>query len=133
MNSFEQTVQETWPSDIWGETRTLVAISGGADSVALLRALIRIAPSANLICAAHFNHGWRGQDSDYDEQFVVDLCGRFNIPLQVGRSRLTAEHLAQQEQSASASVDLGRIDSTGVDESPPAQSDSTVGESGQHL
>ena len=58
----------------------LVAISGGADSVALLDVLLR----AEYRCiAAHCNFALRGPESDRDEAFVRDLCARMNVPLEV--------------------------------------------------
>ena len=56
----------------------LVALSGGADSVALLRLLL----DAGCACkAAHCTFHLRGEESMRDEQFVRDLCRRLNVPL----------------------------------------------------
>ena len=58
----------------------LVAVSGGADSVALLDVLMR----AGYRCvAAHCNFHLRGAESDRDEAFVRDLCAKMNVPLEV--------------------------------------------------
>lgn len=58
----------------------LVAISGGADSVALLDVLVR----AGYKCiAAHCNFHLRGTESDRDEAFVRELCAQMNISLEV--------------------------------------------------
>ena len=58
----------------------LVAVSGGADSVALLDVLLQ----AGYHCiAAHCNFGLRGEESDRDEAFVRELCSSMNVPLQV--------------------------------------------------
>lgn len=58
----------------------LVALSGGADSVALLRSLL----SAGCDCrAAHCNFHLRGEESMRDEGFVRDLCQRLDVPLMV--------------------------------------------------
>jgi tRNA(Ile)-lysidine synthase len=51
----------------------VVAVSGGADSVALLRALAGDPPVPGLIIA-HLNHRLRGPDSDADATFVAGLC-----------------------------------------------------------
>jgi tRNA(Ile)-lysidine synthase len=51
--------------------KVLVAVSGGADSMALLLALHQ---SQFEIVAAHVNHGLRGQESDEDEAFVLQWC-----------------------------------------------------------
>lgn len=68
-----------------GDTVT-VAVSGGADSVALLFGLYLLREKLEIsLTAAHFNHGLRGAESDGDETFVRELCHRYDIPLTVGR------------------------------------------------
>ena len=58
----------------------LVAVSGGADSVALLDVLMR----AGFACiAAHCNFHLRGDESNRDEAFVRELCRQRNVPLEV--------------------------------------------------
>ena len=55
--------------------RVVVALSGGPDSTALLKVLIRIATELDLeLTVAHFNHGLRGAESDEDEQFSRELA-----------------------------------------------------------
>lgn len=67
------------------------AVSGGADSVALLFAMYLLAPKLQItLKAAHFNHGLRGAESDRDETFVREFCARYNISLSVGRENVTA-------------------------------------------
>ena len=61
-----------------------VAISGGADSVALLHALRQILPDRR-ISAVHVNHLWRGSDSDPDEELVRRLAGELGTGLFVRR------------------------------------------------
>ena len=56
----------------------IVALSGGADSVALLRVLLAIGYHVE---AAHCNFHLRGEESDRDEMFVVDLCEKLSVPL----------------------------------------------------
>ncbi len=64
----------------------LVAVSGGPDSVALLRALAALAPSWRLsLAAVHCNYGLRGRESQRDEAFVRRLCARLRIPCHVHR------------------------------------------------
>lgn len=58
--------------------RVLVALSGGGDSVALLRILYAL----GYVCeAAHCNFHLRGEESDRDEVFVKRLCEKMGIPL----------------------------------------------------
>ena len=62
--------------------RVLVGLSGGADSVALLNVLLKIAPERGFeLCAAHLNHGIRGAEAYHDQRFVEELCGRLGVPL----------------------------------------------------
>lgn len=56
----------------------IVALSGGADSVALLHILSDL---GYRIEAAHCNFHLRGEESNRDEQFVKELCEKSNIPL----------------------------------------------------
>lgn len=65
----------------------IVAVSGGADSVALLRALR--ACRANCL-VAHVNHQLRGEESDGDEQFVRELCATLGIECRVTRADVAA-------------------------------------------
>ena len=71
-----------------GET-VVCAVSGGADSVALLFAMYLLKQRLEIkLEAAHFNHHLRGQESDRDEAFVRRLCGQYDIPLHVGHGRI---------------------------------------------
>ena len=63
-----------------GAMPVLVALSGGADSVALLRILLDMGCQCH---AAHCNFNLRGEESKRDEQFVRDLCLRLHVPLTV--------------------------------------------------
>ncbi len=61
------------------------AVSGGADSIALLFGLYLLSEKLQItLSAAHFNHHLRGEESDRDEAFVVGLCDRYDIPLHRG-------------------------------------------------
>lgn len=62
------------------EQPVLVALSGGADSVALLCVLLQLGYACH---ACHCNFHLRGKESDRDEQFVRRLCDDFQIPLSV--------------------------------------------------
>ena len=66
------------------------AVSGGADSVALLFGLYLLREKLGIrLSAAHFNHHLRGEESDRDERFVRDFCDRFEIPLYAGGGTVT--------------------------------------------
>ena len=65
--------------------RIICAVSGGADSVALLWCMWMLREKLGItVEAAHFNHHLRGGESDRDERFVRDFCGFHDIPLHVG-------------------------------------------------
>lgn len=61
----------------------VAAVSGGADSVALLCALVDLKPGA--VAAVHVNHQLRGDESDADEAFVRELAAQLDIPCHVAR------------------------------------------------
>ena len=71
--------------------RVLVALSGGADSVALLFALRALGYD---VVAAHCNFHLRGEESDRDENFVRQLCFRESISLEV--THFSTEEEAQR-------------------------------------
>lgn len=59
-----------------------VALSGGADSVALLYCLLELQKERSFnLNAAHLNHMLRGEESLRDENFVKELCDKLNIQL----------------------------------------------------
>ncbi len=63
----------------------VVAISGGADSSALLDLLIKL-PGYNLqLIVAHLNHCLRGVESDADEEFCRDLASRYSLQFEERR------------------------------------------------
>lgn len=71
-----------------GDT-VICAVSGGADSVALLFALYLLKEKLEITLeAAHFNHHLRGEESDRDEAFVRAFCDRYDIPLHAGAARV---------------------------------------------
>ncbi len=65
--------------------RVLLALSGGADSVALLHTLVRLSRQEGFVLqAAHVHHGLRAE-ADADAAFVEALCERLHVPLTVDR------------------------------------------------
>ena len=79
----------------------IVAVSGGADSVALLLGLAELQTAKKLpnrLVAAHFNHKLRGEESETDEQFVKILCEKLNTELVVGSAHI--DHSGNLEQNA---------------------------------
>lgn len=82
--------------------RILIALSGGADSVALTHALHRLRECRERLnfnlTAAHLNHRLRGDESDRDERFVRELCERLQIELVV-------EHLKRTDLCDSSNLE----------------------------
>ena len=78
----------------------LVALSGGADSVALLRSLKRLGYTLE---AVHCNFKLRGEESNRDEAFCKSLCQELNIPFHVvhfGTKSYAALHKISIEMAA---------------------------------
>ncbi len=89
MHQFEFAVEQSWPPASWRDVPVVVGVSGGPDSVALLRALHAIAtPGKAGLIAAHFNHGLR-PEAQHDEQFVRDLCEKLSLRCEVGSGSIT--------------------------------------------
>jgi tRNA(Ile)-lysidine synthase len=74
-----------------------VAVSGGADSVALLRLLLEPREQLGIVLSvAHFNHQLRGKASDGDERFVAKLAARHGLPFFVARENVAAKAKQQR-------------------------------------
>lgn len=78
----------------------LCAVSGGSDSMYMLSVLLE--QGGRRICAAHFNHGMRGAESDSDAQFVKNYCDGLGIECIIGRadSELKSEEDARNARYA---------------------------------
>jgi tRNA(Ile)-lysidine synthase len=89
---------------IGAQDSIVAAVSGGADSVALLDALARFQRSAGQpgsIIVAHLNHQLRGEESDEDEAFVRDLADRLRLPVFTERIAV-AERARAEKQNLEA-------------------------------
>ena len=61
--------------------RVVAALSGGADSVCLLRILVQLRePLGIRLRAVHVHHGLRGEEADRDSQFAEELCRELSVP-----------------------------------------------------
>jgi len=83
--------------------RLVVGVSGGADSVCLLRLLCGVREIYDLsVYAVHVNHGLRGEEAARDENFVIDLCARLGVPCRVVKLdiREEAKRLGYSEEEA---------------------------------
>lgn len=80
-------IETAWPSTNWRDTHVVVAVSGGPDSVALLRTLHTVKQSAGgagELIVSHYNHRLRGGDSDADAAWVASLCESLGVQCEVG-------------------------------------------------
>lgn len=69
----------------------ICAVSGGADSMALLWAMWTLKGKLDIhVEAAHFNHNLRGEESDRDAAFVKAFCAEHAIPCHIGSGSITA-------------------------------------------
>ena len=94
--------EQTWEKCGVAETDgVLAALSGGADSVALLLGLHTLHRNGRIarLCAAHLHHGIRGEDADADEAFSRALCEALQIPFH-------AEHVDVPAIAATEGISL---------------------------
>jgi tRNA(Ile)-lysidine synthase len=90
--------------------RICVAISGGADSVALLLTLhaANATPRESLgigLSAVHVHHNLRGDEADSDQHFVQDLCTRLNIPLHLHHADVPERLLQTREAGVPETIE----------------------------
>jgi tRNA(Ile)-lysidine synthase len=78
----------------------VAALSGGADSTALVIALVEMGEVE--VRAAHVNHHLRGGESDDDEAWVRELCARYDVPLRVVEGDLDPEAVRRNGVEAAA-------------------------------
>lgn len=90
--------------------RVCVAISGGADSTALLLALIEANRAKEglgaVLSAVHVHHGLRGAEADQDEAFVRDLCARLEVPLYTEHVDVAARQSTERKGLEEAAREL---------------------------
>ena len=87
--------------------RVAVAVSGGADSVSLLRALLELRGQLGAVLAvAHFNHKIRGAEADEDEEFVRQLAAKFQMEFYCGSADAPAYAREQKMSLETAAREL---------------------------
>ena len=88
MTPFASAIERIWPVERWRDVHVLLAVSGGADSVAMLRAMVflkRHHSGSGQLHVAHLNHGARGAESDTEQNWVAELCRRLGVPFWTSR------------------------------------------------
>lgn len=89
--------------------RLAVGLSGGADSVALLRVLAQQARELGLVLhAAHLHHGLRGAEADADLAFAQSLASSLDIPFHYARVDTAAEAKARPGKAAESIEEAAR-------------------------
>lgn len=89
--------------------RLAAAVSGGADSVALLRALHAQSGELGLaLHVAHLHHGLRGEEADADLAFVRDLAAQLDLPFHCARVDTQAEAAARPGKPAETIEEAAR-------------------------
>jgi tRNA(Ile)-lysidine synthase len=87
--------------------RVVVACSGGADSVALLRILLDLRQELGIVLSvAHFHHQIRAAEADADQQFVTDLAARLQLEFHAGSGDVPAHAEAQKVSIETAAREL---------------------------
>ncbi len=98
---FEAQLASSWPPQQWFDVTVLVAVSGGPDSVALLRGLHAIGHAGpGRLVVAHLNHRLRGGEADADEQFVRQLACRLGLVCRVEQWELPRDQQGGLEAAA---------------------------------
>ena len=115
-----QTIENSFGYQSWRQIKTVIAVSGGPDSVALLRGLLCQAERnddyrpRNLI-VAHVDHGLRGSESTGDAQFVEALANRLGLEFVLANS-IPLKPTQHQEDDRPASKPESVEDSRGPSE-----------------
>ena len=106
--------------------RVGVAVSGGADSVALLLMMVELRKQIGIVLSVvHFNHKLRGRDSDADEKSAAKLAEKYGLAFHAGRADIAAKarsNKANLEDTARRAryqffarlVEDGRVDKVAV-------------------
>jgi tRNA(Ile)-lysidine synthase len=87
--------------------RIVVAVSGGADSVALLRRLLEERSRLGVVLSvAHVHHGIRGAEADEDAAFVASLAAAYDLPFRLHRADAPAAAATLHETLEEAARNL---------------------------
>src|SRR5918997_3909788 len=90
--------------------RPLALVSGGPDSIALLRVLVGLGGEPAVL---HVDHGLRGEESREDAEFVLELCRKLGVRCEVRRLRLeegpNLQELARDERYRLAGAGGGGV------------------------
>ena len=86
--------------------RVMAALSGGADSVCLLRILVQLRDILGIrLRAVHVHHGLRGEEADRDSRFAEELCRELSVPF----SLIYADVRGLADREGISEEEAGRI------------------------
>ena len=84
-----------------GKKHLALAVSGGADSMALLCLIRPLAEEKGIaLTICHVNHSLRGETADRDEAFVREVCARLGLPLRVFHAAEMADEVGLPSEHA---------------------------------
>jgi tRNA(Ile)-lysidine synthase len=89
----ERRLAESWPVREWCDTHVVLGVSGGADSIAMLRAMAALKErhgGRGELYVGHLNHGLRGSAADADEGWLRLLCERLKLTLAAKKMDVSA-------------------------------------------
>jgi tRNA(Ile)-lysidine synthase len=87
--------------------RVAMGVSGGADSVALLRLLLELREALGIVLSvAHFHHQIRGAEADADQQFVRELAEKYQLEFYSGLADVPAHARERKLSLESAAREL---------------------------
>src|SRR5437868_1665004 len=88
VHQFETRLAAAWPPEDWQDVTVLVAVSGGADSVGLLRAMAALKTAGlGRLSAAYFNHHLRPKAAE-EAKFVAELAARLDLQCEIGEGNV---------------------------------------------
>jgi tRNA(Ile)-lysidine synthase len=93
LHAFEARFIDAWAPTLWCDSHVVLAVSGGADSVAMLRAALAIKDrhgGDGRLLVAHLNHGLRSAESEADAIWLKSLCQSLNVPIEVGAADIAS-------------------------------------------
>jgi tRNA(Ile)-lysidine synthase len=92
-NDFPARLVAAWPAAAWRDVHVLIAVSGGPDSMALLRALLAAKQQvggAGKLFVGHVDHSLRGEESTADADWLADECRQLAVPLFIEKAHVGA-------------------------------------------
>jgi tRNA(Ile)-lysidine synthase len=110
--TFERRLAAQWPYVEWWDSHVVMAVSGGADSVALLRGIAALKAAyggTGKLWVAHLDHGLRGAEAKADADWLKELSERFALASEFAHVDVSA-CAAEQGDGWEAAARVARYD-----------------------